>query len=120
MQDLWQVHYQILSIIFLKKFIELNLNSDTMIKNAKHVKLNISIATVFLNTQILKIIEYQCLCCNKSYHHKFEGKLKEQFFNIYKFSNHENKKFILLMSIWMIGKNSIKHHYLKKKIFRVT
>ena len=25
-QDLWQAHYQILSIIFLKEFIELNVN----------------------------------------------------------------------------------------------
>ena len=49
-QDLWQAHYQILSIIFLKEFIELNVNSDTMIKNVKHVELNISIATVFWNT----------------------------------------------------------------------
>ena len=31
-QDLWQAHYQILSIIFLKEFIELNLNSETLIK----------------------------------------------------------------------------------------
>ena len=54
-QDLWQASYQILSIIFLKEFIELNVNSDMMIKNVKHVELNISIATVFLNTQILKM-----------------------------------------------------------------
>ena len=55
-QDLWQAHYKILSIIFLKEFTKLNVNTDTMIKNVKHVELNISIATVFLNTQILKII----------------------------------------------------------------
>ena len=41
-QDLWQAHYQ----IFLKKFIELNVNLDTIIRNVKHVELNISIATV--------------------------------------------------------------------------
>ena len=34
-QDLWQVHYQILSIIFLKYFIELNVNLDKMIKKYK-------------------------------------------------------------------------------------
>ena len=34
--DLWQAHYQILSIIFLKEFIELNANTDKMIKNVKH------------------------------------------------------------------------------------
>ena len=49
-QDLWQAHYQILPITFLKEFVELNVNSDMMIKNVKHVKLNRSIATVFLNT----------------------------------------------------------------------
>ena len=37
-QDLWQAHYHIFSIIFLKEFIELNVNTDSMIKNVKHVK----------------------------------------------------------------------------------
>ena len=56
-QDLWQAHYQISSIIFiLKKFIELNVNMDMMIKDVRLVELNISIVTVFLNTQILKMI----------------------------------------------------------------
>ena len=55
-QDLWRDHHQILSIISLKEYIELNVNSDTMIKNVEHVELNISIMTVFLNTQILMII----------------------------------------------------------------
>ena len=36
-QDLWQVHYQILLMTFLKKFT-LNVNLDTMIKNDKHLK----------------------------------------------------------------------------------
>ena len=55
-QYLCQPHYQILSIIFLKEFINLNVNMDMMIKNVKLAEINISIATVFLNTQILKII----------------------------------------------------------------
>ena len=55
-QDLWQVHYQILLIIFLKEFIESNVNTGTMIKNLKHVGLNISIVTVFSNIQTLKMI----------------------------------------------------------------
>ena len=46
-QDFWQAHNQILSTIFLKEFTELNVNLDTMMKNVKHVELNISIATVF-------------------------------------------------------------------------
>ena len=34
---------------------------------------------------------------NKNYQHKFEEKLKEQFFNVYKFCNQNNNKFILLL-----------------------
>ena len=34
----------------------INLSLDTMIKNVKYVELSISIATVFWNTQILKMI----------------------------------------------------------------
>ena len=55
-QDLQQAHYQILSLIFLKEFITLYVNMDTMTKNVKLAELNINIATVFLNTQILKTI----------------------------------------------------------------
>ena len=55
-QELGPAHYQILSTIFLKEFIELNINTYMMIKNVKHAELNISIATVFLNMQTLKII----------------------------------------------------------------
>ena len=49
-EDLSQVHYEILSIISLKEFIKLNVNTDTMIKTVKLAELNISIATAFLNT----------------------------------------------------------------------
>ena len=48
--DLWQAHYQILSIIFLKEFVKFNVNVGTMIKNVKLAELNVSIATVSLNT----------------------------------------------------------------------
>ena len=49
-QGLWQAHDQIFSIIFLKEFIKLNVNTDTMIKNLKLAELNVSIANFFLNT----------------------------------------------------------------------
>ena len=55
-QDLLQANCQILSIIFLKEFMELSVNSDMLIKSVKLVELNISITTVFLNKQILKMI----------------------------------------------------------------
>ena len=49
-QDLWIVNYQILSIMFLKEFIELKVNLDAMIKNMKLVELNTSITAVSWNT----------------------------------------------------------------------
>ena len=63
------------------------------------VKININIAAVFLNTQTLKmiLIECKCLCSNKNYQQKFDEKLKERFFNTYKFSNHDNDKFGLML-----------------------
>ena len=41
------------------------------------------------------LIEYKCLCCNKKYQQKFDEKLKEQFFNTYKFFKHDNYKSFL-------------------------
>ena len=35
--------------------------------------------------------------CNKAYQQKFDEQLKERFFYIYKFSNHDNDKCILLL-----------------------
>ena len=43
------------------------------------------------------LIEYKYLCWNKNYQQKFNENLKEQFFNTYKFSNHDNNKFLLLL-----------------------
>ena len=70
-KGLWQGHYQILSKIFLKEFMERNVNTDAMIKNVKLVELNISIATVFLKAQRW-FISY-----NQKYHGKLNKKLKE-------------------------------------------
>ena len=44
------------------------------------------------------LIKYTCLCCNKKIiKKKFVEKLKERVFKQYKFSNHNNNKFILLL-----------------------
>ena len=67
------------------------------------------------------LIELKCLSCNKNYQHKFDEKLKERSFNTFKFSNLENnKKVFIVMNKWMIGKNLIKHQYLKKMILTFT
>ena len=72
-----------------------------MVKNVKHVELNISIAYKmhFLEYTNFKVdfIECKCLICNKNCQMEFDEKLKEQIFNTYKFSNHDNNKFILLL-----------------------
>ena len=67
------------------------------------------------------LIEYKCLCCNKNIQQQFNQKLKERFFNMITISLfYCSKKVFILMNIWMIGKNSMKHHYLRKSIFIVT
>ena len=99
-----------------------------MIKNVKLVELNVSITTVFLKSFKVDLTEYNCLFCNKIYRHKFNEKLNEQFFNAYKFSDHDKNNFILflkkkrsiLLNIWIIGRHLMKHVYLKNKIFIVT
>ena len=55
-RDLRQTHYQFLSIILLRKFIKLNVNTGTTIKNVKLLEIHTKYATVFLNTQISKMI----------------------------------------------------------------
>ena len=47
----------------------------------------------YINFEV-DLIEYKCLCFIKSYQHKFDKKLKEQFFNSFKFSNQGNNNFI--------------------------
>ena len=83
-QDLWQIHDQILPIIFLKEFINLNVSSGMTMKNVKQVELN-KYCDCFLEYKNFKddLIEYKCLCCNKNYQHKFDEKLKERVFNTY-------------------------------------
>ena len=70
-------------------------------------------------------IEYKFLCCNKDFQLKFDKKLKERFFNKYNFLPtiiislfYCCKKVFILMSIWMIRKNLMKHHYLKKRFLQ--
>ena len=58
-----------LSIILLKEFIELNVNSDTMIKNVKTCRMKYKYCDCFLEYINFKddLIEYKYLSCNKNY-----------------------------------------------------
>ena len=67
-----------------------------MIKRVKLVELNTKIATAFWSTQTLKMIN-RIQMFNKNYIRKLHGNLKKRFFDIYKFSNHDISKFILLL-----------------------
>ena len=43
------------------------------------------------------LIKCKCLYCKENYQQKFNENWKERFFNLYKFSNHYNNKFVLLL-----------------------
>ena len=69
LHNLWEAHYQILSIIFLKEFIELNVNLDMMIKKCQTYGIRNKYCDCFLEYINFKddLIEYKCLfCINKS------------------------------------------------------
>ena len=55
-QDLWEAHYQILSIIFLKEFTKIKCKYGLNDKNEKLVELHAKYASAFLNTQTLRKI----------------------------------------------------------------
>ena len=53
-QDLWQSNDQILLIIFVKKFMELNENSDTMTKNCETYDIRYKHCDCFLEYENFK------------------------------------------------------------------
>ena len=68
-------------------------------KKCETCVITLEVSDVFLEYTNFKnnSIEYKCLCCNKNNQQKFDKKLKERFINTYKFSNHDNIKFIFLL-----------------------
>ena len=68
----------------------MNVNFDTRIKNRESCGTKCNYCDCFLRYANFKddLIEYKCSSCNKNYQQQFYKKLKEQFFNTYKFSNH--------------------------------
>ena len=106
-QDLWQVHYQILLIIMQKEF----------------VKLNVKTAIVFLNMK--NLIKYKRLSCNKKNSNKIDEKgwarihlgfLITILINLFCFQ----EKVFNLMNTWMNLKSLIKYYCLEKKIVTGT
>ena len=78
-QDLWQAHYQILSIIILKEFVELNINMNMKIKKSESCGINYEYYDCFLEYTNFKddLIKYRCLFCNMNCQRKFDEKLKK-------------------------------------------
>ena len=95
---------------FLKEFIELHANSAAMIKKGETYRIKYKYNDCFLENKNFKgdLIEYKCLCCKKNHPHKLNEKLKERFFNTYKFLTTT-----IISLFWMIGQNLMKHRYLK-------
>ena len=99
-----------------------------MTKNVKLTELNTNIVTTQYTNLKDNFIKYKCLCCNKNYQKKFDKKLNERFFNRWEFSLTLISKSLFYccekvfthVNAWMIKKNSLKHHYVKKKTFLVT
>ena len=85
-----------MSILFLKEFIELNINLDTLIKMWEVCGIKYKYCDCFLECTNFKdvLIEYKCLYCNRNYHHKLDEKSKNDFW-----TNRNNSKFILLLGI---------------------
>ena len=83
MQNLWQLHYQIYEIISWNKFTKLSVKNVIVFFEYESVKEN--------------SIKYKCLSCNKKYSNKIDEGLKNRFKNIFKFSNNDINRFILLL-----------------------
>ena len=66
-QYLWQAHCQILLIILLKEFIELNANTDMMIKNQEICGIKYNYCDCFLEYITFKddLKEYRCYVVTK-------------------------------------------------------
>ena len=62
-KDFWQVHYQILLIISLKKFIKLNVNMNMMIKKCGTCFIKYKYCECFFESTSVKddLIKYRCL-----------------------------------------------------------
>ena len=67
-QNLWQAHYQILSIISLKEFLKLNINEY------RHGEKKCETCGIKYKDDAL--IECKCLYCNKNCQEKFDKNLK--------------------------------------------
>ena len=66
-QDLCQNYCQILSIIS-NELIKLNINMDTILKNAENVKLNTKIVSAVFNTNVKDdLIVHKYLCSKRNY-----------------------------------------------------
>ena len=128
-QDSWPAHYQIFLIILVKEFIKLNANIGIIIKKSKTSGIKYKDCECCLEYTNIKddLILYKCLCCYRNCQKVFYGNLRDLLI-------HTNVLTMTLIGLfccckkvftyrddtWMIGKNSMKHHYQRKKIFTVT
>ena len=110
----------------LSKLID-NLSEDLHNDECKDCKSYLDYVTIKDNQKSCTQLIFRCFSNKKNYEKDFNKELIQRFANIYEFCNGDLNKFILLlrkdvtlMSIWIIGKDLMRYHYLIKKLFTVT
>ena len=98
-QGLLQAHYQILSNNLSDRVHKVKYKYKHKDKKCGTCRIKYKHCHCFLEYKNFKedLIEYICLLSNNNSQRKFDEKLKDRFINTYKFSNHDNNKFTLLL-----------------------
>ena len=95
-QDFWPTYYRILLIILLKD-INMRYEQDDEKCDTGGMKYkDCDCCLEYINVKD-DLIKYKCIYCNKNCQKMFNGNLKKQLFNTYKFSNRDINKSILLL-----------------------
>ena len=75
--------------------------------------------------QVIKVLQFNCVACNKSYKKEPDEKLKQQLVNTHKFCKGDINQFDLMFqkgvytyNTLIIVENLMKHHQLKKRVLQ--
>ena len=71
-QDLWHVHYHILSITFWKEFIKSNVNMDMIIEKFETCEIKCKDCQCYTCKLKNDLIENKCLCLYQNYQNTFD------------------------------------------------
>ena len=98
-QDLWQASWSNLVNNLSEEIYKIKYKCQNDDKKYVFFGIKYKYCKCFLQFRNFKddLIEYRCLRSMNNYQSKFDEKLKTWFLNTYKFSNHDNNKFISLL-----------------------